>query len=566
MQPTQVIQNRPYVASLQRKETLLSTCFRQGQLDRVNVLGDDKSGHTGCVNALSWGKGGEVLVSSGDDTHIRLWRLSENNLEQEYPFTCDAVIHTGHRANVFNAQMLPHCSRIVTVAGDRQVRVFDHEKAGGYPLHTGEMEYGTREAAIRIIKCHKGRVKRIITEDSPDLFLTVAEDGTVRQHDLRVSHSCRGDLACSAPLVQLSHELSSISLSPMTPYQFVVAGASPYGYLFDRRHSGRLLQAEWGQSPASDELTTCVRRFGRNTRGPHERKGHEHITGTRMASTNGFEVLLSYSADAIYLYSTLDDPPPTSMAPLDSSVLRPNRKRDSRRTSDGASNTSDVGISQSRRDAMMEEDIERILADSGNHSSRAENECLPLLEDSMEEDDPDVRPENEEDDDNDDDEDGEEEAEGDKRYSGVDTLLPRSRFSGVCNVETVKDVNFLGPRDEYIVSGSDDGNWFMWEKSTGRLHDILEGDGSVVNVIEGHPYLPLVAVSGIDHTIKLFATTPEPSKFSRMERADAIVKRNTDAAAPRRSDLANLLLYYRLTRRLGREGEGEEGDPECNFQ
>lgn len=64
-------------------------------------------------------------------------------------------------------------------------------------------------------------------------------------------------------------------------------------------------------------------------------------------------------------------------------------------------------------------------------------------------------------------------------------------------------VNFLGPRDEFVVSGSDDGNWFMWEKDTGRLHDILEGDGTVVNVIEGHPYLPLVAVSGIDHTVKV---------------------------------------------------------------
>ncbi len=64
-------------------------------------------------------------------------------------------------------------------------------------------------------------------------------------------------------------------------------------------------------------------------------------------------------------------------------------------------------------------------------------------------------------------------------------------------------VNFLGPRDEFVVSGSDDGNWFMWEKKTGKIHDILEGDGAVVNVIEAHPYLPLVAVSGIDTTVKV---------------------------------------------------------------
>ena len=64
-------------------------------------------------------------------------------------------------------------------------------------------------------------------------------------------------------------------------------------------------------------------------------------------------------------------------------------------------------------------------------------------------------------------------------------------------------MNFLGPRDEFVASGSDDGNLFIWDKDTGKLHDILEGDGHVVNVIEGHPYLPLVAVSGIDTTVKV---------------------------------------------------------------
>lgn len=64
-------------------------------------------------------------------------------------------------------------------------------------------------------------------------------------------------------------------------------------------------------------------------------------------------------------------------------------------------------------------------------------------------------------------------------------------------------VNFLGPRDEFVVSGSDDGNVFIWDKLTGKLCDILQGDNHVVNVIEGHPYLPLIAVSGIDTTVKV---------------------------------------------------------------
>lgn len=34
---------------------------------------------------------------------------------------------------------------------------------------------------------------------------------------------------------------------------------------------------------------------------------------------------------------------------------------------------------------------------------------------------------------------------------------------------------FIG---EYVASGSDDGRWFIWEKRTGRLMKMLNGDES----------------------------------------------------------------------------------------
>ena len=64
-------------------------------------------------------------------------------------------------------------------------------------------------------------------------------------------------------------------------------------------------------------------------------------------------------------------------------------------------------------------------------------------------------------------------------------------------------MNFVGPNDEFVVSGSDDGYFFLWRRESGALHGIYEGDGSVVNVIEAHPTLPLLAVSGIDHEPKV---------------------------------------------------------------
>lgn len=67
-------------------------------------------------------------------------------------------------------------------------------------------------------------------------------------------------------------------------------------------------------------------------------------------------------------------------------------------------------------------------------------------------------------------------------------------------------VNFLGPNDEYITSGSDDGHFFVWKKENAELVGIWDGDGSVVNVIEDRPAVhsyPMIAVSGIDNTVKV---------------------------------------------------------------
>ena len=78
-------------------------------------------------------------------------------------------------------------------------------------------------------------------------------------------------------------------------------------------------------------------------------------------------------------------------------------------------------------------------------------------------------------------------------------------YKGHCNVRTVKDVNYFGRSDEYVVSGSDCGHMFIWERNTGKLLNVLKADSDVVNVMTGHPHEPMLAVSGIDHTIKIFS-------------------------------------------------------------
>jgi WD repeat-containing protein 42A len=164
-----------------------------------------------------------------------------------------------------------------------------------------------------------------------------------------------------------------------------------------------------------------------------------------------------------------------------------------------------------------------------------------------------------------DDSDEEEDSDEDDQYLGAEDLgqfnlpiiYPRARYFGHCNIETVKDVNFLGHSDEYVVSGSDDGLWFMWSKSTSKLEGIWEGDGSVVNVIECHPFLPIVAVSGIDSTVKLFQpTTQRPLAFSKLASSADIIETNSRAAVRMPIRLSDILQYRLANLSPGELGEG----------
>lgn len=142
-------------------------------------------------------------------------------------------------------------------------------------------------------------MKRIITQDSPSYFLSVSEDHSVRSHDLRVPHTCAlgsQSTSCPPPLIKLPYRLSTMATSPLTPWLFVVAGEMPLAYLFDRRMLGNT-EERWGapmDAPDGQGETgiRCVRRFGRTTRGPGERKGDAHVTGSRMAKSNGHELIL----------------------------------------------------------------------------------------------------------------------------------------------------------------------------------------------------------------------------------------------------------------------------------
>ena len=59
----------------------------------------------------------------------------------------------------------------------------------------------------------------------------------------------------------------------------------------------------------------------------------------------------------------------------------------------------------------------------------------------------------------------------------------------------------------YISAGSDDGSFFIWDRTTTNIVRVLHGDESIVNCIQPHPFTNMIATSGIDPHIRIW--TPQ---------------------------------------------------------
>ncbi|XP_028328390.1 DDB1- and CUL4-associated factor 8 [Gouania willdenowi] len=132
---------------------------------------------------------------------------------------------------------------------------------------------------------------------------------------------------------------------------------------------------------------------------------------------------------------------------------------------------------------------------------------------------------------------------------GADYLM---RYKGHRNNATVKGVNFYGPCSEFVVSGSDCGHIYLWDKYSARIVQFMEGDkGGVVNCLEPHPHLPGMATSGLDHDIKLWAPTAEnPASLKGLKEVMKKNKRERDEDSVRHGDQYDTQLLWFLMRHM----------------
>ncbi|EEC12060.1 nuclear receptor interaction protein, putative [Ixodes scapularis] len=100
----------------------------------------------------------------------------------------------------------------------------------------------------------------------------------------------------------------------------------------------------------------------------------------------------------------------------------------------------------------------------------------------------------------------------------------RRRYTGHRNSRTmIKEATFWG--NDFVMSGSDCGHIFIWDKETCELVMIMEADHHVVNCLQPHPFDPVLASSGIDYDIKIWAPLKEEPFFDA-EKAAEMIKRN----------------------------------------
>lgn len=60
------------------------------------------------------------------------------------------------------------------------------------------------------------------------------------------------------------------------------------------------------------------------------------------------------------------------------------------------------------------------------------------------------------------------------------------------------------------MSGSDCGNIFFWERETEAIVQWMAGDeNGVVNCLEPHPQIPILATSGLDEDVKIWVPSCE---------------------------------------------------------
>ncbi|KAI9096505.1 WD40-repeat-containing domain protein [Phlyctochytrium arcticum] len=424
------------------------------------------TGHTGCVNTLQWNHTGTTILSGSDDCQLKVWDPFNGKL-------C-ASIASGHQSNIFSAKFVPyfdHGSDLRTVSCDAlgMVRYTDFNQK---TINPG-------------FNCHADVTYEVAVDShSPHLFWSSSDDGTVNQYDLRESTSCecdpssctkhsfidlnlaKGGKSAHATHVMAFNAVSQSSIPPLLLRQLhaLLSGEFPSAEIGCGAIDINPIRSEYMAVAGSDNV---VRIYDRRL-----------IRNADVKSSGE-------------VYSCL----PARLKDVESQARTENS---------GDSSDSDSSENESTLNSLTRHRITSVKFDPFNSGDLLVSYSfghLYLLQPNLSKAIPYLARENSEENDLAD--------ELSHRAPEVvechdDSDIART-FVGHKNAHTmIKEANFFGGQSEFIMSGSDDGKIFVWDKESSEICCLLKGDRDVVNCVQPHPYLPIVASSGIDSDIKMW--------------------------------------------------------------
>merc|ERR1712142_1216714 len=140
------------------------------------------------------------------------------------------------------------------------------------------------------------------------------------------------------------------------------------------------------------------------------------------------------------------------------------------------------------------------------------------------------------------------------------------RYLGACNTTTdIKEANFLGSDGQFIMAGSDDGKFFIWDRKSTNIVKVLVGDDNIVNCLQSHPSAPVLATSGIDPVVRIWQPRAEDGEEDKriVEDLDGAASSNQRRMNADPFETILLNMGYRINPEEEEETDVEDGSVQC---
>lgn len=414
--------------------------------------------YTGAVVALRWSPDGQSLMSGGK--HLTL---------HSYP-NCRRIASARMPAEVYDAEFL---DRETVVAGTSTGLIVLPllPQLPSSPNNLTDDVISSRDVTstryYTVIRCHSGSVFSVkpLVGMSSDVFYTASADRTVRLFDRRALGTCYSSRTCNNNLLLVgTMSYRSLAVNPANPHQFCVSHG-PYLGVHDLRF-------------CCTDHRAIVRRYDVPPFPRPHLGGSNRITHA-VYNNSGTEILLNTRTIGALLIS--NDPNSGETVDLETANT----------ASFSENSTNERG---QERVVVSEDSSSNRIREASSSLGQLGSEITNWLAERG-------QSENE----------SERETDRERESNGI-----IGRYTGHRNTRTIlKEAAFWD--DKYVLSGSDCGRVFVWDKSTCEVLAALQVDSHTTMSVKPHPFDPVLACSGLDKNVQILEPNFESEGMTREE-------------------------------------------------